>query len=62
MINIFKGKDNDFSKAVCLNAAAGLMVAEKHSIFNNAYKDADASACSVAALAPFSVASASSSQ
>ena len=23
MINIFKGKDNDFSKAVCLNAAAG---------------------------------------
>jgi anthranilate phosphoribosyltransferase len=39
MINIFKGKDNDFSKAVCLNAAAGLMVAEKHSIFNNAYKD-----------------------
>ena len=39
MINIFKGKDNDFSKAVCLNAAAGLMVAEKHSIFNNAYED-----------------------
>ena len=26
MIEIFKGKDNDFSKAVCLNAAAGLMV------------------------------------
>ena len=23
MIEIFKGKDNDFSKAVCLNAAAG---------------------------------------
>ena len=23
MINIFKGEDNDFSKAVCLNAAAG---------------------------------------
>ena len=40
MINIFKGEDNDFSKAVCLNAAAGLMVAEKHSIFNNAYEDA----------------------
>jgi anthranilate phosphoribosyltransferase len=40
MINIFKGKDNDFSKAVCLNAAAGLMVAEKHSVFNNAYIDA----------------------
>ena len=40
MINIFKGKDNDFSKAVCLNAAAGLMVAEKHSIFVKAYDDA----------------------
>ena len=40
MINIFKGEDNDFSKAVCLNAAAGLIVAEKYSTFNNAYKDA----------------------
>jgi len=40
IINIFKGKDNDFSKAVCLNAAAGLMVAEKHKVFNNAYEDA----------------------
>ena len=40
MIDIFKGKDNDFSKAVCLNAAAGLMVAEKHSIFAKAYDDA----------------------
>ena len=29
MIEIFKGKDNDFSKAVCLNAAAGLIVNEK---------------------------------
>ena len=29
MIDIFKGEDNDFSKAVCLNAAAGLMVTEK---------------------------------
>ena len=26
MINIFKGEDNDFSKAVSLNAAAGLIV------------------------------------
>ena len=26
MIDIFKGEDNDFSKAVCLNAAAGLIV------------------------------------
>ena len=40
MINIFKGEDNDFSKAVCLNAAAGLMVTEKHSVFNTAYEDA----------------------
>ena len=40
IINIFKGEDNDFSKAVCLNAAAGLIVAEKHSLFNKAYEDA----------------------
>ena len=40
MINIFKGEDNAFSKAVCLNAAAGLIVAEKYSTFNNAYEDA----------------------
>jgi anthranilate phosphoribosyltransferase len=39
MINIFKGEDNDFSKAVCLNAAAGLIVTENHSSFNNAYED-----------------------
>ena len=40
MIDIFKGEDNDFSKAVCLNAAAGLIVAEKHSKFITAYEDA----------------------
>ena len=40
MIDIFKGEDNDFSKAVCLNAAAGLIVSEKYSKFNNAYKNA----------------------
>ena len=40
MINIFKGEDNDFSKAVCLNAAAGLIVAEKNSEFKNAYESA----------------------
>ena len=40
MIDIFKGEDNDFSKAVCLNVAAGLIVAEKYSTFNNAYEDA----------------------
>ncbi|MDA9139215.1 anthranilate phosphoribosyltransferase, partial [Candidatus Pelagibacter ubique] len=33
MLDIFKGEDNDFSKAVCLNAAAGLIVSEKHTIF-----------------------------
>ena len=37
MIEIFKGKDNDFSKAVCLNAAAGLIVGEKFSDFSEAY-------------------------
>ena len=40
MIDIFKGEDKDFSKAVCLNASAGLIVAEKYFTFNNAYKDA----------------------
>ena len=40
MIDIFKGEDNDFSKAVCLNAAAGLIVARKYSTFHNAYEDA----------------------
>ena len=40
MIDIFKGKDNDFSKAVCLNAAAGLMVTEKNSEFKDAYDSA----------------------
>ena len=40
MIDIFKGEDNDFSKAVCLNTAAGLIVAEKHSEFKNSYEDA----------------------
>ena len=40
MINIFKGEDNDFSKAVCLNAAAGLMVTEKNSNFEDAYDSA----------------------
>ena len=38
MIEIFKGKDNDFSKAVCLNAAAGLIVSEKFTEFLEAYK------------------------
>jgi len=37
MIDIFKGEDNDFSKAVCLNAAAGLIVIERHSNFKDSY-------------------------
>tara|TARA_B100000963_G_scaffold68757_1_gene57046 strand:- start:680 stop:1672 length:993 start_codon:yes stop_codon:yes gene_type:complete len=40
MINIFKGEDNDFSKAVCLNAAAGLIVNETHQNFADAYTTA----------------------
>ena len=40
MINIFKGEDNDFSKAVCLNTAAGLIVNETHKIFADAYNNA----------------------
>jgi len=37
MVDIFKGEDSDFSKAVCLNTAAGLIVADKYYSFNNAY-------------------------
>ena len=37
MINIFKGEDNDFSKAVCLNAAAGLIVSGKYENYELAY-------------------------
>ncbi len=40
IINSFKGEDNDFSKAVCLNAAAGLIVSEKFSDIKDAYKNA----------------------
>ncbi|MDA7477144.1 anthranilate phosphoribosyltransferase [Candidatus Pelagibacter ubique] len=40
ILDIFKGEDNDFSKAVCLNAAAGLIVSEKHTIFIDAYNEA----------------------
>ena len=39
IIAIFKGEDNDFSKAVCLNAAAGLIVIEKHSNFKDSYNE-----------------------
>ena len=40
IIDIFKGEDNDFSKAVCLNAAAGLIISEKHNKFIDAYQNA----------------------
>ena len=39
MKEIFQGKDNDFSIAVCLNAAAGLLVAEKSSSFKEGYEE-----------------------
>ena len=39
MIDVFKGEDNDFSKAICLNAAAGLIVSEKYSKFIDAYNE-----------------------
>jgi anthranilate phosphoribosyltransferase len=38
MVDIFKGEDNDFSKAVCLNAAAGLIITEKKIEFKDAYE------------------------
>ena len=38
MKEIFQGKDNDFSIAVCLNAAAGLLVAEKSNSFKEGYE------------------------
>jgi len=37
IINIFRGEDNDFSKAVCLNSAAGLIVNENYQNFKDAY-------------------------
>ncbi len=40
IINIFKGEDNDFSKAVCLNAAAGLIVNETYENFKESYLSA----------------------
>ena len=40
MLEIFKGEDNDFSKAVCLNAAAGLIVNETHKDYTQAYNNA----------------------
>ena len=38
IIDIFKGEDNDFSIAVCLNAAAGLIVSQSKNNFKEAYE------------------------
>ena len=38
IIDIFKGKDNEFSIAVSLNAAAGLIISERETNFAEAYK------------------------
>ncbi len=40
IIDIFKGNDDDFSKAVSLNAAAGLIVSEREDNFKYAYEKA----------------------
>ena len=40
IIEIFNGENNDFSKAVCLNAAAGLIVNNTFQNFNDAYSNA----------------------
>jgi len=37
IVDIFKGEDNDFSKAVCLNASAGLIVSENQKNIIEAY-------------------------
>ena len=40
MIQIFNGEDNDFSKAVCLNTAAGLIVSGSQKNYTDAYNNA----------------------
>jgi len=40
IIDIFKGEDNDFSIAVCLNTAAGLVVSGNKNNFKEAYQEA----------------------
>ena len=40
IIEIFKGKDNEFSQAVALNVAAGLIVSDKEYDFKDAFKKA----------------------
>tara|TARA_B100000029_G_scaffold409754_1_gene411435 strand:+ start:710 stop:1714 length:1005 start_codon:yes stop_codon:yes gene_type:complete len=38
IIDIFSGKENEFSQAVCLNAAAALIVCSKYNNFEQAYE------------------------
>ena len=38
ILNIFSGEKNEFSEAVCLNSAAGLIIASKFTSFNEAYE------------------------
>jgi len=40
ILDIFSGKENEFSEAVCLNSAAGLIVSGKNKNFNEAYDEA----------------------
>ena len=40
IIEIYKGKDNEFSQAVALNVAAGLIVSGKEYDFKDAFKKA----------------------
>ena len=40
ILEIFKGEQNEFSEAVALNAAAGLIVSEKELVFKDAYNKA----------------------
>ena len=40
IINIYRGEDNEFSDAVALNAAAGLVVVKKEKDFKNSYNSA----------------------
>ena len=38
IIEIFNGKENEFSEAVCLNSAAALIVSGKYNNFDQAYQ------------------------
>ena len=38
IINIYKGENNEFSDAVALNVAAGLIITDKQKDFKNSYR------------------------